>query len=82
MIEDSVSDAALLERLRTLRSLLPVMAADVASARREGSRLRRENAALMQRLEELEADAMAEPAAKRSSGPREQLCLRRQLAAG
>jgi hypothetical protein len=70
MIEDSVSDAALLERLRTLRSLLPVMAADVASARREGSRLRRENAALMQRLEELEGDAMAEPAAKRSSGLR------------
>jgi len=50
MIESPVSDAALLERLRTLRLILPAMAADVASARREGSRLRRENAALLERL--------------------------------
>jgi uncharacterized coiled-coil protein SlyX len=70
MIEESVSDGALLERLRTLQSLLPAMAADVASARREGSRLRRENAALMQRLAALEEHAMAEPAVKRSSGLR------------
>jgi hypothetical protein len=70
MIEDPVSDAALLERLRTLRSLLPAMAADVASARREGSRLRRENDALMQRLAALEGDATTGPATKHSSGPR------------
>jgi hypothetical protein len=70
MIEDPVSDAALLERLRTLRSLLPAMAADVASARREGSRLRRENDALMQRLATLEGGATTGPAAERSSGPR------------
>jgi hypothetical protein len=70
MIESPVSDAALLERLRTLRLILPAMAADVASARREGARLRRENAALMERLAALEEDAMAEPAAKRGSGLR------------
>jgi cell division protein FtsB len=77
MIESPVSDAALLERLRTLRQILPAMAADVASARREGSRLRREgsrlrreNAALLERLAALEENAMAEPAAKRGSGLR------------
>jgi hypothetical protein len=39
-------DAALLERLRTLRTILPAMATEVAIARREGARLRRENAKL------------------------------------
>jgi hypothetical protein len=44
------SDAALLERIRTLRTILPAMATEVAIARREGARLRRENATLRARL--------------------------------
>jgi hypothetical protein len=39
-------DAALLERLATLRKILPTMATEVAIARREGARLRCENAKL------------------------------------
>jgi hypothetical protein len=56
----TASDAALVERLQTLRSILPGMAQEVACARREAARLRRENAALRRRLAELEArDAAA-----------------------
>jgi len=50
----SSSDAALLERLRTLRSIVPAMATEVAIARREGARLRTENARLRSRLAEVE----------------------------
>jgi hypothetical protein len=39
-------DGALIERLATLRKILPAMATEVAIARREGARLRRENAKL------------------------------------
>jgi regulator of replication initiation timing len=54
----STSDAALLERLRTLRSIVPAMATEIAIARREGARLRTENARLRSRLAEVEeADA-------------------------
>jgi regulator of replication initiation timing len=49
------SDAALIERLQTLRAILPGMAQDVARARREAARLRCENAALRRRLADLEA---------------------------
>jgi hypothetical protein len=48
------SDSALLERLRTLRSIVPAMATEVAIARREGARLRRENESLRNRLAEME----------------------------
>jgi hypothetical protein len=47
---DRSSNAALLERIRTLRTILPTMATEVAIARREGARLRRENEALRSRL--------------------------------
>jgi hypothetical protein len=48
------SNAALIERLRTLRSILPAMATEVAIARREGARLRRENATLRRQLAQVE----------------------------
>jgi hypothetical protein len=43
-----------LDRIQKLRSILPAMAAEVALARREGARLRRENEALQNRVAELE----------------------------
>ena len=52
--QQASSDADLVERIQTLRSLLPALATEVALARREGARLRRENAALRSRLAELE----------------------------
>jgi len=52
---DPTSDAALLERVQTLRAILPGMAEEVAIARREAARLRRENARLERRVHELEA---------------------------
>ena len=48
------SDDALVERIRTLRSALPALASEVAIARREAARLRRENAAMQSRIAELE----------------------------
>jgi hypothetical protein len=53
------SDSALLERLRTLRSIVPAMATEVAIARREGARLRRENESLRNRLTEMERGSAA-----------------------
>lgn len=44
----------LIDRIRALRSALPVLAAEAAEARREAAKLRRENAALLSRLQELE----------------------------
>jgi hypothetical protein len=52
-------DAELLERLRTLRAILPAMATEVAIARREGARLRRENARLCGLLERMEGSLTA-----------------------
>jgi hypothetical protein len=45
---------ALIDRIQALRSALPVLAAEAAEARRDAARLRRENAALHSRLEELQ----------------------------
>jgi len=45
---------ALIDRVRALRSALPVLAAEAAEARREAARLRRENAALRTQLEGLQ----------------------------
>jgi phage shock protein A len=47
--------AALLERLRKLRNLLPAFAEEAAAASREAARLRRQNTKLQSRLAELEA---------------------------
>jgi len=52
---EPASDDALLERVQTLRAILPGMAQEVAIARREAARLRRENARLERRVRELEA---------------------------
>jgi phage shock protein A len=52
---DPTSNAALLERVQTLRAILPGMAEEVAIARREAARLRRENERLERRVHELEA---------------------------
>jgi hypothetical protein len=54
-----VDDAALLDRLRTLRSILPALATEVAIARREGARLRRENARLRAVLDSFEGGLRA-----------------------
>jgi hypothetical protein len=51
---DATSNAALMERVQTLRSILPGMATEVANARREAARLRRENARLQSLLEQLQ----------------------------
>jgi hypothetical protein len=51
---------ALVDRIRALRSALPVLAAEAAEARREAARLRRENAALHTRLEALQDPAASE----------------------
>jgi hypothetical protein len=56
---DTTSDAALIERLQMLRSILPGMATEVAIARREAARLRRENATLQGRLIALEGHGPA-----------------------
>ncbi len=42
----------LLDRLHNLRTIIPVMAQELASARRELAALRRENTRLLARLEE------------------------------
>jgi hypothetical protein len=47
-------DAALIERVRKLSSILPAMAQDVAVARRDAARLRKENLALKRCLLRLE----------------------------
>jgi hypothetical protein len=47
-------DDALIDRVRKLSSILPAMAQDVAVARRDAARLRRENLALRGRLMRLE----------------------------
>jgi hypothetical protein len=57
------SNAALIERVRTLRSILPAMATEVAIARREGARLRRENATLRKQLAKVEAGVTGLPQA-------------------
>jgi hypothetical protein len=63
------SDAELIDRLHTLRSILPAMAAETARARRESARLRNENLGLQQRLAAIESGRSARPARPgRSSG--------------
>lgn len=53
------TDDALVDRLVTLRTLVPALVTEVAVARRENARLRRENAELQTRLamsDRLESD--------------------------
>jgi hypothetical protein len=57
-------DDALIDRVRKLSSILPAMAQDVAVARRDAARLRRENLALKGRLLGLEE---AGPSARKPS---------------
>jgi hypothetical protein len=64
------SDAELLERIHKLRSILPAMATEVAIARREGARLRRENAALQDRVAELEGRPPVANAVRRAQAMR------------
>ncbi len=68
------SDAELLERIHKLRSILPAMAAEVAIARREGARLRRENAALQTRVAELEGRAPVPHSARQAQAMKLRLC--------
>jgi hypothetical protein len=44
------ADAALVDRIRLLRAVLPAIASDLANAKREIRQLRRENARLKQRV--------------------------------
>jgi len=48
-------ERAVIDRLQKLRVILPAMAQEAATARREAARLRCENARLTHRLAELEA---------------------------
>ena len=50
MARRSEFEDALVERLQTMRAIMPAMASEVAAARRESARLRRENASLRQQL--------------------------------
>jgi len=72
------SDADLLERIHKLRSILPAMAAEVAMARREGARLRRENAALKNRVDELEGRPPVPRSARQAQAMRFRLSDRRE----
>jgi phage shock protein A len=49
------ADAALVDRIRLLRTILPAMVDDLAHARREIHQLRRENTRLKQRLTRYQA---------------------------
>jgi hypothetical protein len=53
----------LLERLHNLRSILPVFAAELASARRQAAQLRAENRRLSEQLRRLQDDALARASA-------------------
>jgi hypothetical protein len=50
MTRRSEFEDALVERLQTMRAIVPAMASEVALARRESARLRRENASLREQL--------------------------------
>jgi hypothetical protein len=51
----SVTNSDVVDRLARLRSLLPLMATDLAVARRRASALEAENAALRKQVRELES---------------------------
>jgi hypothetical protein len=53
-LRETRAEQAVIERLHKLRVVLPVMAHETATARREAARLRAENFRLSRRLEELE----------------------------
>jgi hypothetical protein len=62
--EATYPSEVLIDRIRALRSALPVLAAEAAEARRDAARLRRENAALRTRLEAVDpslTEAVAMP---------------------
>ena len=48
-------ERAVIDRLQRLRIILPALAQEAATARREAARLRSENARLLRRLADLEA---------------------------
>jgi hypothetical protein len=60
---EGIPDGALLDRLRTLRQIVAAMATDLAIARRDAARLRRENDDLRRRLAALELADPPAPAA-------------------
>ena len=53
MARRSEFEDALVERLQTMRAIMPAMASEVAAARRESARLRRENTSLRQQLSDV-----------------------------
>jgi hypothetical protein len=55
-LRQALDERDVIDRLHRLRVLLPVMAQETASARREVARLRTENRLLERRLAELEAN--------------------------
>jgi hypothetical protein len=52
---DHAADRAVIDRLHRLRVVLPALAEDAATARREAARLSRENASMLRRIAELQA---------------------------
>ena len=55
----TLEDHAVIDRLERLRVILPAMATETATARREAARLRIENARLVLRVAELEAGSVS-----------------------
>ena len=53
-LREALDDRDVVDRLHKLRVLLPAMALETATARREAARLRSENRRLARRLAELE----------------------------
>jgi len=53
---DAIDRAQLLDRLQSLRSILPVFAQDLAGARRQVATLRLENSRLLERVRALQRE--------------------------
>jgi hypothetical protein len=62
-VDSGADAAALADRLQRLQIILPAIAQETATARREAARLREENAELRCRIAELEAAAAPAPRA-------------------
>jgi hypothetical protein len=63
------TDPELVDRLARLRSILPLLATDLATARRRARELETQNRALATRVAELESKLLGTPGAARSGVP-------------
>jgi hypothetical protein len=63
-LREAIDERDVIDRLHKLRVLLPAMALETATARREAARLRTENRRLTRRLAELEEAAARVPSGR------------------